>query len=401
MKVLLITALYPPLMLGGAENSARNLAEWLTKQGVDVAVVRATDTDEPEGVETNEAGVRVYRVRTSHLYAPFRFPEAPAWKKPLWHLQDHFARGTATKVGQILDEFEPDLVNVHMIQGIGYPVLKELARRRIPVNYVLPDLGLACIRMNMFKNGKDCQGHCAPCKASAAYKLGLVRKLDRVSFVSPSRSNLETLARFFPVKEYPHAVLLNPNAYPEPTVPRQESPTLRLLYAGRLHSSKGVDMLLEAVERLAGDLDVTIKLAGKGQQEGELRARFESRPWCSFLGFLSQQELANEMMSSDLLCIPSIWAENSPGVVIQALGLGLPTIGSDRGGIPELVSDGVNGRLVGEQTVDAWESALRKVAIGEEPLDVWRANAASAAHDYTQDGIGRKVLGWMTRQAGK
>lgn len=400
MKVLLVTALYPPLMLGGAENSARNLAEWLVRQGVEVAVVRATDEGEAEGVETNEHGVRVYRVRTSHIYPPFRFPAAPGWKKPLWHLQDHFAPGIAARVGRILDDFAPDLVNVHMIQGIGYPVLRELARRRIPVNYVLPDLGLACIRMSMFKNGSDCEGHCAPCKASASYKLGLVRKLERVGFISPSRSNLETLSRFFPVKDYPHTVILNPNAYPQPTRPRSESPTLRLLYAGRLHASKGVDMLLEAVETLVAETGITIRLAGKGQQEEELRARFGDKPWCTFLGFLSQQELANEMMDSDLLCIPSIWAENSPGVVIQALGLGLPVIGSDRGGIPELVEDGVNGRLVTEQTVAAWTDALGKIARGQEPLASWRASAAATAQDYTQDAIGERVLAWMKSIAG-
>ncbi|MBK7284270.1 MAG: hypothetical protein IPI83_07720 [Sphingomonadales bacterium] len=65
--------------------------------------------------------------------------------------------------------------------------------------------------MSMFKNGKDCSGHCAPCALSTRYKLGLIRQQSAVSFVSPSRANLESLSRHFPVKDYPHAVILNPN----------------------------------------------------------------------------------------------------------------------------------------------------------------------------------------------
>lgn len=399
MKVLLLSALYPPFMLGGAENSARNLAEWLVTQGVEVAVIRATDAGEAEGVETSATGVRIYRVQTPHLYAPFRFPSASGWKKPIWHLQDHFDPRIGSKVGKILDEFSPDLVNVHLIQGLGYPILRELARRKIPVNYVLPDLGLACIRMSMFKNGTDCTGHCAPCKVSMNYKLGLVRNLDRVGFISPSRANMETLSRYFPVKDYPHTAILNPNAYPVPTVARSESPTLRLLYAGRIHSSKGVDLLLEAVERLSATYDVSLAIAGKGQQEPELRERYGNAPWCTFLGFISQQQLADAMMASDLLCIPSIWAENSPGVVIQALGLGLPVMGSDRGGIPELVHEGVNGRLVHEATTDGWATAIETVLNDPAELARWRANAADTAADFDQPAIGAKILAWMEKIA--
>lgn len=400
MKVLIISALYPPFMLGGAENSARNLAEWLVTQGVDVAVIRATDTDETEGVEVNEAGVRVYRLRTMHLYAPYRFPTAASWKKPIYHLQDHFDIRVEKKLEEIIDDFIPDLVNIHMIQGVGYPLLRVLARRNIPVNYVLPDLGLACIRMSMFSNGKDCESHCTVCKISRNYKISLIRDLPRVGFLSPSRANLETLAKYFPVSDYPCIVLPNPNAYPPATAPRTESTTLRLLYAGRIHESKGVDILLRALDKLNSEgKKVDIKIAGHGQQEDELRAKFGEHDWCSFLGFVSQQELANLMMQADMLCIPSVWAENSPGVVIQALGNGLPVIGSNRGGIPELVLDGVNGRIVRDQTDDAWISAIRKIADGGEPMDVWRSNAALNAANFSQGVIGHKVLAWMRQIA--
>lgn len=401
MRVLQLASLYPPKMLGGAEVSARNLSDLLVSAGHEVMVVRAADRDEAEGEEVTATGIRIVRLRTPHIYPVFRFYEAAALKKPVWHLQDHFAQGLRPSFGRVLDAFAPDLVNVHLIQGLGYPLLGEVAKRRIPVNYVLPDLGLACVRMSMFKNGGDCKGHCAPCAASTRYKLGLIRQQASVTFVSPSRANLDTLSRYFPVRDYPHAVILNPNTYPRPGSARSESKTLRLLYAGRIHDSKGVDILLEAVEALAAGKRITLTLAGQGQQEAELRARFGSAAWCNFLGFISHAELADRMMQSDLLCIPSIWAENSPGVVIQALGLGLPVMGSARGGIPELVGDGRNGRLVADPTADGWRKALSAVLDAPDVLASWRRAAEAEAFRFDAEAIGRQMLDWMEASASR
>lgn len=395
MKILILSSLYPPKMLGGAEDCARNFAQWAARQGNDVQVVRAADSDEDEGSELDEAGVRIHRLRTPHIYAPFRFPTAPGWQKPIWHLQDHFDTSITRKLGKILDDFAPDVINIHLLQGLGYRALKAIGQRQIPVTFVLHDLGLACIRMAMFKGGQDCAGQCRECSCSSRYKLGMLQEIPRVSFISPSRSNLDTLARFFPMENFASTVILNPNAYPQPTAEHTPSGTLRLLYAGRLQENKGVSQLLEAVEAVARTRDVSLSLAGSGPEGERLRARYENAPWCTFLGFVSQQELANAMAVSDLLCIPSIWAENSPGVVVQALAQGLPVLGSARGGIPELVRDGHNGRLVHDQGAQHWAAAIDRVASGEEPLAQWRANAAAAASEFSQGALGQKVLDWM------
>ncbi len=399
MKILIVSSLYPPYMIGGAEQSAWRLAEWLSVNGADVAVVRATDQDEAPGTSVSENGVRIYSVRTAHLYPVFRFPNAPSWQKPLWHLQDHFSSGANAAIGQILDEFRPDIVQIHMLQGIGYPILRELASRKLPVNYVLHDLGLACIRMNMFKKGENCENLCAACKYSSNYKQGLVRDIGNISFISPSQANIDTLNKYFPVKTYPNINLLNPNIYPPATVERQSSATIRLLYAGRIHPSKGVDMLLEAVRPLAATFDISLTIAGAGPQEAELRSQFENAPWCRFLGFISQEQLSNEMANSDLLCIPSVWAENSPGVVVHALSVGLPVLGSAKGGIVELVRDGFNGALVNDLTVTGWREAIRQLLEQPETLAAWHANAVATADDFGQDALGAKVLAWLTLAA--
>ena len=158
-------------------------------------------------------------------------------------------------------------------------------------------------------------------------------------------------------------------------------------------------MLLGAVETLAWDRRVTLTLAGRGQQEAELRDRYANAPWCRFLGFASHQDFADQMMDSDLLCIPSIWAENSPGVVIQTLGLGLPVMGSARGGIPELCRDGENGRLVHDTTLSGWQEALLAVLDIPEALNAWRKLALGEACRFDAHMIGRQMLDWMEASA--
>ena len=102
-----------------------------------------------------------------------------------------------------------------------------------------------------------------------------------------------------------------------------------------------------------------------------------------------------------MLCLrPSAW-ENSPGVVIQALGLGLPVMGSARGGIPELVRDHENGRLVHDTTLSGWQDALSAVLEAPEALKGWRSTALAEAYRFDARTIGRQMLDWMEASAGR
>lgn len=401
MRVLILSALYPPHVFGGAEDSAHQAAEWMQANGVDVGVLCIAGADEAEREDRSEGGVRIWRLRTPDIYPVTEFQKAPAWQKPLWHLQDHFDPRIRAKVGRVLDGFRPDVVVIHMLQGIGYPALHETASRRLPVVFVLHELALACIRGAMFRNGRECRSQCAGCRISSRYKQKLVAAQATVAFVSPSHAHLAKLAGFFPVADHPNAVILNPNFYPRPAVAREPQPAgLRLLYAGRLHAAKGIDMLLQAVAAVAMTHPVSIAVAGGGPEEAALRAQYGEAPWCRFLGHISQAELADVMVDSDLLCVPSIWAENSPGVAIQALGLGLPVMGSDRGGLPELIDDGVNGHLVAESTVEQWQRALERCIAEPTRVAAWRAGALAGAGRFDQDRLGRQLLDWLADPSG-
>ena len=394
-RFLILSPLFPPDVLGGAEMSAANLAQWLREKGADVGVLTTAKAPQ-EALDGREVkGLKIWRAWMPRAYPQYYAMSAKKWLKPLWHLQDHIDPRNRGIVARVLRIFNPDYILIHGMQGLGYNALREVARSGVPTVYFLHDLSLTCVRMGMFKNGKECKKRCAACWLSSLYKTFCFKGFSALRFCSPSRANIALLSRFFPVRQWPHAAILNANSTPVPTAARTESDSVRILYVGRLHSTKGVDVLLEAASKLASRYTFTLTVVGAGPDEEKLRAQYGTLPWCHFAGFVSQQEISNFMINSDVLCIPSVWAENSPGVVIHALSLGLPVIGSDKAGIPELVEEGKNGMLVPPGDTTAWQTALEKILENPSILTPWRNYALEKAAVFDQDYIGDRFLNFL------
>ncbi|MDO8209767.1 glycosyltransferase family 4 protein [Conexibacter sp. CPCC 206217] len=123
------------------------------------------------------------------------------------------------------------------------------------------------------------------------------------------------------------------------------------LVAGRLVQEKGFDMAVRA----AAAAGIPLRIAGEGPDEQALRALAGDAD-VRFLGQISQQELARERRGAALLLAPSRSDDSCPMSVVEALADGLPVLGSDRGGLPELVGPGA---VVPARDADAWTTALR------------------------------------------
>lgn len=403
MKILILSALYPPHAFGGAEDCAKSFAEWASAHGQDVRVVMAAKTSSEIDTLRTENGVDVGMIGTPHVYPVSAFHSAPTILKPIWHFQDHFDGRAATSLDRHLDEFCPDIVMIHYLQGFGYRLLETIAKRRIPIAYVLHDLGLACIRMSMFRGAENCKSQCRLCGLSSRYKLSMLCNAaaqSTVGFISPSQANLDTLDRYFPVKTFQNRVILNTKSYPSSTLTYKPSAKLKLLFAGKLDRAKGIDTLCEAVSDIAQQHPVSLTVAGAGPLEEELKSRFRNQTWFQFRGFIPQEQLADEMAIADLLCVPSKWQENSPGVVIQALSTGLPVIATDRGGLPELIDNHLTGILLATHNAKAWVDALEKLLADRTRIEQMRKTALEQKDRFSQDNIGNQTLEFMADLAG-
>jgi glycosyltransferase involved in cell wall biosynthesis len=148
------------------------------------------------------------------------------------------------------------------------------------------------------------------------------------------------------------------------SIPRR-SPTkpLRIGFVGTLVWHKGVHVLLEAVKQLPPE-DFELRLFGDPEvfptYVASLRERAEGSP-VQFMGRFDVAGSANAYAQIDVLVVPSLWLENSPLVIHEAFMAGIPVVGARRGGIPDLVTDGVNGLLYDAFSADALAASLKRL----------------------------------------
>lgn len=107
-----------------------------------------------------------------------------------------------------------------------------------------------------------------------------------------------------------------------------------VLYFGRFAEEKGVRTLLETTKYLP---DIPFVFAGSGPLEDEIRSFADNNDNVSFVGFKTGDELKELISKATFSVYPSEWYENCPFSVMESISLGIPVLGSDIGGIPELI----------------------------------------------------------------
>lgn len=133
-----------------------------------------------------------------------------------------------------------------------------------------------------------------------------------------------------------------------------------LVYVGRLSKEKDLDQLLEPVRRLAAH-GVRAAFVGSGPFRAELERMFAGTPTV-FTGYLSGEELAAAHASADVFAFPST-TDTLGLVALEAAASGVPVVGADAGGIPDVVQHGRTGFLVRPGDTQGWVDRLGSVLL--------------------------------------
>ncbi len=118
-----------------------------------------------------------------------------------------------------------------------------------------------------------------------------------------------------------------------------------ILFVGDLEPWKGIGTLIEAMHHLeAQDRGFTLKLVGDGSLRQKLEAHTDGLD-AEFLGQVPHTDMPKHMGSAFAVVLPSLW-EGIPTVGLEAMASGTPFIGTNVGGIPEIVQDNFTGLLI-------------------------------------------------------
>lgn len=151
-----------------------------------------------------------------------------------------------------------------------------------------------------------------------------------------------------------------------------------LLIVARLHAEKGHTYLFRALLELGKRLRKPFKLivAGKGTAEQEYRNEVRDLGLddvVHFAGF--RRDIPDIIAAADVMILPSV-AEAFGLVLCEAMYLGTPVVATRVGGIPELIEDGVDGRLVPPADSEALAAAIADVVEDERPRPSGREKVA-------------------------
>ncbi len=263
---------------------------------------------------------------------------------------------------RVLREKKIEVVFALQIAHYLYPELILAAHEvGVPVVMRLSDFQMICPAYNCLRNGKPCflcRTSKVPALAHRCLKHSLAVTAVRVAamtyadlrganakvagFIAPSRFLVEKMKEggFAPGRLWhlPTPLPLPPDPGPPPA----DGP---LLFVGGLFPAKGARLAIEAVRGtdhrliVAGDVETP---DGRELREWASRERIGN---VEFVGFARGEELTRLYAQARAVVVPSLWWENSPHTVLEALAHGRPVVASNHGSLPEQVRDGVTGLL--------------------------------------------------------
>lgn len=333
LRILHLSSLYPPHVVGGAERVVEMLAEQQRAMGHDVAVTYLSKDKEAPG---ERHGVKTFPVKSSN---PVWFDDVPYQKgyvRTFNKAVTVFNLKSTHDFGKVMEEFRADVIHSHSMVVISPMAWKKAKDSGASLVHTLHDYDMLCLRSTLFNGGKNCTSRRMACEYSSRWKATYAPMID--AFVAVSQAVLdEHVARgaMRQVRPERQSVIWNGARLPrltDATKPARDPSVMTFGFIGRMVPEKGLDVLLAACRRMAPG-GFRLKIAGKAPGENDYAQQAEGLP-VEFCGFVDPVSFLDTI---DVLVVPSIWREPFGLTVVEAMARGVPVLGTDCGAIGELV----------------------------------------------------------------
>lgn len=394
MKILIQNSLYYPRVIGGAEISSHLLGQELRRRGIGADAVASTGKhgrgNQLSRRPTADGLGTVYEADAHGLCDLWseggREPRASFLLRGANHFaMTHSARWSRL-FDQVLDLARPDIVHTNTIVGLTPAIWGAAARRCIPVVHTLRDYHLLCPRTTLLRSsGTDCVNPPLPCRVLAGLKM---RQTHGVTLVTAPTSYV--LRKHLDPGGFSGArSAVVPNALEEWPLEIPDRPSdgpVRGLFLGQINAHKGIPLLLEVLADLFSDpawARLEFDFAGTGplnRSVEEFCAAHGDR--ARYHGQVTGDAKRTLLRESSFMTVPSVWAEPFSRSIIDGFSWGLPAVGFEVGGIPEVITHQEDGLLVPPQARELRQAMVRLLQDDSLRLEMGR-NARIRAADFT------------------
>jgi len=350
LKVFHVIHGFPPEYMAGSEVYTYNLCKESAKQHEITVFYRFANPflEEYEIIETVFHGLSIYQINLPIVAHCFQ----KRYQNP--------SVENAFKI--ILEKINPDIVHVSHLNYLSSTLLKIIKKRGIPIVFTLHDFWLMCPRGQLIHTDHSiCEEinveKCATCVenyfptkedarlgiiAREKYMKNIVENVD--VFIAPSNFLRERFIDWgIPASKIVYSDYgFNTNYFND--FKKVPSNKIRFGFTGRIIPVKGVQLLIQAFNRLDGE-NAILKIFGKETVGTQYLKKNVKKSNIEFVGPYNNWEIKKVLSDIDVLVVPSIWYENSPLVIHEAFLAKIPVITSNLGGMKELVTDGKNGFL--------------------------------------------------------
>jgi glycosyltransferase involved in cell wall biosynthesis len=351
LKILFIATYFPP-SLGGVENYVFNVALGLKQTyNAEVVVITANASEKKLRVE-DYFGMKVYR-----LPVMMRVSNTPI--NPLWYFS----------LKRIIQEEKPDIINSHqpvMFMGdIAACVVGTIPfvltyhagtmkKKQLPIDIII----------HIYEK------FVLPHTAQKATKI-----------ICASEFVKDTLLKCYASKITVISPGVNTALYkPDPEVEREEKLVLFIARHKKMYQMKGLYYLIDAIKMLQG-----VRLHVVGEVDESTDENIE------FVGVKQGEALVEEMQKASVVVLASLAHMESFGMVlIEAMACETPVVGTNIGGIPEVIRDGIDGFIVASRDSHALALAISKIVSDRE---------LAARMGHAGEEKVRKFFTWDTRVA--
>lgn len=386
MHICFVCREYPPSLRGGGIASyIKEVAHGLHDAGHRVTVIAASD-DTRLSSDEDEEGVRVIRLSGGDFLIPQ--VEGNSLLKKFRMFYRFYAYRKRIKE-KILSLGDVDVIEVpeygaegYFLNDIGIPVITRLHTPMLLDHYHFSLQKLSKANWQYFWQG---------CK-----ELKVMKEARYIT--SCSTSLKEWSQKFLGIHSDKIKVIFNPilserwSSNSSLHSAAEKDGEKHILFVGTVCDWKGCGDLADACKLLADSGEIgefQLDLVGKtGAYADELKAKYGKEKWFHLVGKLPREEVMKRYAQADVVCFPSWW-ENMPMVCIEAMLSGAVVIGSNSGGMSEIIEDGKSGFLMTPRNPQVLADKIKEVCM--LPMEV-KAKVRTEAHERIMQNFDMKVI---------